>query len=430
MSDTFRIAIAGLGTVGGGLVELLQQNADIIQKRVGKKIEIVAVSGGSKKKKREVSVSDYEWVDNPIDFTTRDDIDCVVEVIGGSNGITRQLIEDSLKNKKHVVTANKAIISEFGYELAKLAEENGVSLSFEASVAAAIPVIKALKTSFAANNISSVYGILNGTCNYILTRMREDKMTFDEALKEAKKLGYAEADSSLDVKGIDSAQKLSILTSLAFGVKPSYTPSDIIGIEDINPDDIVYAKELGYNIKLVGIAKQIDGKIMQVVEPCLVPEDAPLGRIEGIFNGIYVRTDFAQTPMLSGVGGGAKAAASAIAADIMDIIQGAKRPTFGLPEGQLDDLSPIDRSKVVSQYYIAIDIVDQPGVIADVASILRDNNVSVESFTQLGRDPGKLVAIVLKSHRTEFSKIEDSVSWIGDLAVCKSKPRLIRIIDV
>ncbi|MBI1301957.1 MAG: homoserine dehydrogenase [Alphaproteobacteria bacterium] len=430
MSNTFRIAIAGLGTVGGGLVELLQKNSDVIQKRVGKKIEIVAVSGKNKKKKRKVSISDYEWVDNPLDFATRDDVDCIVEVIGGSKGAVRELIKKSLENKKHVVTANKAIISAHGFELAKLAEKNGVCLSFEASVSAAIPIIKALKTSFAANNISSVYGILNGTCNYILTRMREDKMTYNEALKEAKKLGYAEADSSLDVKGIDSAQKLSILTSLAFGVKPGYTPSDIIGIKDINPDDIFYAQELGYNIKLVGIAKKIGNKIMQVVEPCLVPEDSPLGRIEGIYNGIYVRTDFAQTPMLSGVGGGAQAAASAIAADIMDIVQGARRPTFGLPTDKLEDLLPIDRSKVVSRYYVAIDVLDEPGVIADVASILRDNNVSVESFTQLGRDPGKLVAIVLRSHMTEFAKIEDSVSWIADLAICKSKPRLIRIIDV
>lgn len=427
MAEPFRIALAGLGTVGTGVIKIISAHKDIIAARAGREIEIIAVSARNKNQNRGVDVSGYDWVDDARDLAGHDDVDCVVEMIGGADGVAADTVRAALEHSKHVVTANKALLAHHGFELAELAERKNVSLNYEAAVAGGIPIIKAMREGLAANEMRAVYGILNGTCNYILTVMRETGRDFDDVLAEAKAHGYAEADPTFDIEGIDAAHKLCLLTSLAFGVKPDFDALKIQGITHINATDIAYATEFGYRIKLLGIARRIHGKIMQILEPCLVPIGSPMGIIEDVYNAVYVEGDYVETPLLTGKGAGEGPTASSIVADVIDIARGFRVPTFGIPVGQLKQAEWIDLGDTVSPYYLRLAVIDQPGVIADVASILKRHSISIEGMVQRGRDPGQVVPVVLTLHDAAHRNIHAAVDEIGALEACSETPCLIRI---
>lgn len=426
MSKPFRIGIAGLGTVGAGVVKILQDNAPLIAVRAGRPVEIVSVSARDKKKKRGIDLKNYQWVDKPEDMANAD-VDAVVELVGGAGGAAKNLVEKALKNKIHVVTANKALIASHGFALAQLAEKNNVSLNYEASVAGGIPIIKALREGFAGNKIKAVYGILNGTCNYILTEMRETGRDFADVLKDAQKRGYAEADPSFDVDGIDAGHKLCILTSLAFGLKPDVKALKASGIRSISALDIDFARELGYKIKLLGIAKEYNDKVMQVVEPCLVPAQSGLGAVEGVFNAVYVQGDFAGSQLLTGRGAGEGPTASSVVADIIDLARGQKIPVFGIPAKKLKTSQFMDRGAIESRYYLRLNVLDIPGVIAEVGAILRDHHISVESLVQRGRDPKQPVSVVIITHEAKHADMVESCRLIHKLKFTREPPCLIRI---
>ena len=427
MASNLRIGIAGLGTVGAGVVKILQAHGADIALRAGKDIVITAVHARDANKDRGVDLSKYSWEKDIAALATRDDVDVVVELIGGDGGPAKALVENSLKNKKHVVTANKALLAKHGLALAKLAEDNGVSLNFEASVAGGIPIIKALREGFAGNKIEGIYGILNGTCNYILTEMRETGRDFGDVLKEAQEKGYAEADPTFDVDGIDAAHKLTILSALAFGVKPDFANIDISGIRKITADDIEFAKELGCRIKLLGIARDIGGRIAQSLEPCLVPIDAPMGTVEGVFNAVFVEGDFVDRAMLEGRGAGQGPTASAVVADLIDLARGYYLPTFGLPVAQLKEAKWASAKDIVSGQYINLTVTDQPGVIADVSAILRDYGISIESMIQRGRDPGQPVSVVITTHECSRESMRGASAKIAALKSVAAPPTVLRI---
>lgn len=429
MSKPFRIAIAGLGTVGVGVVKILTQHADMISKRAGRPIEIVAVSARSKKD-RGVDLSSYDWVEDTASLADHENVDAVVELIGGSEGVAYDVVTNSLKNGKHVVTANKALVAHHGYDLAKAAEDNDVSIAYEAAVAGGIPIIKAMREGLAANEFKAVYGILNGTCNYILTQMREGGDDFKDVLDDAQKLGYAEADPTFDIEGIDAAHKLCILTSIAFGVKPDFDAMTIKGITDITSTDISFATEFGYRIKLLGIARNVEGKIMQLVEPCLVPIGSPLGAIEDVYNAVYVEGDYVDTPLLTGRGAGEGPTASSVVADIIDLARGFNVPTFGVSSDDLAQAQWIDLGETNARYYLRLNVTDRSGVIADISAILRDLDISIESMAQHGRDPGQAVQVVITTHETKQANVNNAIAKIEKLDSTLEKPCLMRIEDI
>lgn len=427
MNKPFRIGIAGLGTVGVGVIKALTKNADIITLRAGREIEIVAVSARNKDQDRGVDISGFEWVDNAADLASHGELDAVVELIGGSEGVAADLVSGALDNARHVVTANKALLAHHGYELALKAEDKGVSLAYEAAVAGGVPIIKALREGLAANKIHAVYGILNGTCNYILTMMRETGRDFTEVLEEAQELGYAESDPTFDVEGVDAAHKLCLITSIAFGVKPDFGALQVQGITNINTTDIASATEFGYRIKLLGITRDVDGEIMQNVEPCLVPIHSPMGIIEDVYNAVYVEGDSVESPLFTGKGAGEGPTASSVVADIIDLARGIQVPTFGVAAKNLKEAPRISMGDTRARYYLRLNVTDRAGVIADIASILKDNEISIESLVQHGRDPEQVVPIVLTCHETRHASMVEAVSLIENLDSCAEKPCLMRI---
>ncbi len=425
MASPLRIAIAGLGTVGAGVVKILQAHGDDIARRAGRPIVITAVHARDSKKDRGVDLSSYEWVDKPNALIGKADV--IVELMGGDEGAAKDLIEGALLDGKHVVTANKALLAKHGLTLASLAEKNNASLNFEASVAGGIPIIKALREGFAGNKIAGIYGILNGTCNYILTEMRETGRDFSDVLKEAQEKGYAEADPTFDVDGIDAAHKLTILTSLAFGVKPDFAAIDITGIRKITARDIEFAKELGCRIKLLGIARDIGGRIAQSLEPCLVPINSPMGTVEGVFNAVFVEGDFVDRAMLEGRGAGQGPTASAVMADLIDLARGYHMPAFGLSVAELKTAQWAGAKDIVSGQYIHLTVTDQPGVIADVSAALRDFGISIESMIQRGRDPGQPVSVVITTHECSREAIRGAAAKIAGLPSVSAAPTILRI---
>ena len=427
MTNPFRLGIAGLGTVGCGVVKMVQQHGEQLAARAGRPIEIVSVSARDKNKDRGVNLSAYRWVDKPEDLVDSNAVDCVVELVGGSEGMALNLVRRSLEKGLHVVTANKALLAHHGGELAALADDNAVGLAYEAAVAGGIPIIKALREGFAGNDIQAVFGILNGTSNYILTEMRETGRDFADVLKEAQNLGYAEADPSFDVDGDDAGHKLALLAAIAFGTKPDFSSLQMTGIRHITPVDISFARELGYRIKLLGIARRVNGKIMQVLQPCLVPVESKIGAVEGVFNAVQVEGDFVGSGLLVGRGAGEGPTASSVMADIIDLARGTVIPTFGVPANDLKDPAWIDLGETVSQYYLRLDVIDEPGVIADVSAILRDHDVSIESFLQHGRDPGQPVAVVLTTHEARHADMTRACDAIKGLKSVNAEPCLMRI---
>jgi homoserine dehydrogenase len=427
MTRPLSVALAGLGTVGGGVLRLLRDNADIVAARAGRPIAVTAVSARDRSKDRGVSLTGLRWYEDPVALAADPAVDVVVELIGGSDGPARALAEAAIAAGKPVVTANKAMLAVHGAALAALAEDRGVPLAFEAAVAGGIPVIKALREGLAGNRVSRIAGILNGTCNYILTQMRERGREFAEVLGDAQKLGYAETDPSFDVDGIDAAHKLAILAALAFGRPVAFDAVYVEGIRRISALDIAFAGELGYRIKLLGIARQTDGGIEARVHPCMVPHSAPIARVDGVFNAVVAEGDFVGRVMLEGRGAGAGPTASAVVADLIDLARGRHTPVWGAAADALSNAPSMPMSAHVGPYYLRLMVVDRPGVIADVTAVLRDLGISLESMLQRGRSPGEAVPVVLVTHETQESAMRAALEAIGSLNTVLEAPTLIRI---
>ena len=424
-----RLGIAGLGTVGAALIELLNKQSGMLTQLCGRGLQVTAVSARNRDKDRGVDLSGLTWYDDPVQMAGDPEVDLVVELIGGSEGPARELVEKALAAGKPVVTANKALVAHHGNSLAALAEEKGASLHFEAAVAGGIPVIKAMREGLAGNSFSRLSGILNGTCNYILTTMRETGRDFDDVLAEAQALGYAEADPSFDVDGVDTAHKLALLTALAFGCEVDFDGVYVEGIREIGAIDISFAEELGFKIKLLGIAEAADGSVFQRVHPCLVNKSAPIAGVDGVFNAVETEGNFVGTSLFSGRGAGGGPTASAVVADIIDVARGLHLPTFALPVEQLRTLPSKPMSEHFGAYYLRLTCLDEPGVIADVTAALRDSGISVESMVQRGRavSGGHSVPVVITTHETREAEMMAALERIGGMKAVVEKPRLIRI---
>jgi homoserine dehydrogenase len=421
------VGVAGLGTVGLGVVRLLRENADVVAARAGRPIEVTAVSARDRTRDRGEILSGATWTEDPLALASAPGIDVLVEVIGGSDDPARALVLSALRHGRPVVTANKALVACHGAELAAAAEAGGTTLAFEAAVAGGIPVIKLLREGLAGNRISRVAGILNGTCNFIFTNMRERGREFADVLAEAQRLGYAESDPSFDIDGIDSAHKLAILAALAFGRPVRFEDVHVEGIRHVSALDFAFARELGYRIKLLGIARRTEAGIESRVHPCMVPEGSPLARVDGVYNAVVAEGDFAGRLMLEGRGAGAGPTASAIVADLIDLARGRSAPVWGVASGALWEAPSVPMSAYVGAYYLRLMVVDRPGVIADVTCALRDSGVSLESMLQHGRSPGEAVPIVLVTHETKESQMRAALDRIERLETVLERPSLIRI---
>ncbi|HQT65429.1 MAG: homoserine dehydrogenase [Acidocella sp. 20-57-95] len=427
MTRRLQVGIAGLGTVGAGVVKLLQENAELIATRAGRPIIVTAVSARDKTRDRGVSLDGFGWHDDAVALAHDPHVDVVVELIGGSEGSARDLAQAALAVGKPLVTANKALLAVHGTELAKAAEAANVALGFEAAVAGGIPVIKALREGLAGNKISRVAGILNGTCNYILTVMREEKRDFHDVLADAQALGYAEADPSFDIDGVDAAHKLSILAALAFGRPVDFAGVHIEGIRRVSALDISFADELGYRIKLLGIARETAAGVEVRVHPAMVPKQTLLAAVDGVFNAVLAEGNFAGTVFLQGRGAGAGPTASAVVADLIDIARGSHIPVWGAHANALSVSPAVPMAALTGTYYLRLMVVDQPGVLADVTAILRNQHISLESMLQHGRKPGEAVPIVLVTHETNEAAIMHAIADIKALDSVLETPALIRI---
>jgi len=417
MNRPLSIAIAGLGTVGNGVLRLLRDNADIVAARAGRSLAVTAVSARTRARERGIALSGLRWFDDPTALVTDPAVDVIVEVIGGAEGAAG----------KPVVTANKALLAVHGAELALLAERGGAALGFEAAVAGGLPIIKTLREGLAGNRIERVSGILNGTCNYILSMMRQEGREFADVLAEAQRLGYAETDPSFDIDGIDAAHKLAILAALAFGRPVAFADVYVEGIRRLSALDIHYAGELGYRIKLLGIAQRSDGGIVARVHPCMVPGTAPLARVDGVTNAIVAEGDFVGRVVLEGPGAGAGPTASAVVADLIDLARGHLTPVWGAAAAELSPDASVPMQLHSGCYYLRLMVVDRPGVIADVTAVLRDFGVSLESMLQHGRAPGEAVAVVLVTHETGEAAVRTALARIASLEAVLEEPTLIRI---
>ena len=393
--NPLRVALAGLGTVGGGVIRLLDANGDLIARRAGRPIEIVAVSARDRAKDRGTDITRFAWIDD----TTRlaeAETDVVVELVGGADGPALALARATLGAGKSLVTANKAMIAHHGLELARAAESAGVALKFEAAVAGGVPVIKGLREGAAANAIERVYGILNGTCNFILSTMEAEGRDFAEVLAEAQARGFAEADPSFDIDGIDAAHKLSILASLAFGTAPAFASVETAGIRSILAADIAEAAALGYRVRLLGLAEAGPHGLFQRVHPHLVPVSHPLAHVSGATNAVVAEGNFVGRLLFQGAGAGDGPTASAVVADLIDIARGEFGPPYAMPADQLAAAEPADSGARHGRAYVRFTVQDKVGVLAEIAAAMRDAGVSIESLIQRGRasDGGVLVAIV------------------------------------
>ncbi len=427
MTAPLRVAVAGLGTVGAETVRLIAARRDLLALRCGRAVTVTAVSARDRARDRGIDMGAIAWFDDPAAMARDAEADVVVELIGGSDGVALDICNAAIGAGRHVVTANKALIAVRGAALGKAAEAAGVTLAFESAVAGGIPIIKALREGLAANRITHVHGILNGTCNYILTTMRETGRGFDDVLRDAQELGYAESDPSFDIDGVDTAHKLAILTSVAFGCAIDFDAVHIEGIRDIAAGDIAYATELGYRIKLLGIAEKTDSGIGQRVHPVMVPIDAPIAAVEGVVNGVVAQGDFVGTTMFEGPGAGGGPTASAVVADIIDIARGRTAPAFGVPVAAQTEMQVLPMSERTGLYFIRVIVHDRPGVFADIATALGDCEISIESAIQRGRAEGGGVPLVLTTHRTKEASMRVALDRIAALNSVVEPPQMIRI---
>jgi homoserine dehydrogenase len=430
MTQPLRIALAGLGTVGVGVVKLLAANRDLIARRAGRPIEIIAVSSRDRGRDRGVDLSGFGWVDDATTLVARDDIDVVVELIGSSDGPALTLARNTIAAGRAFVTANKAMIAHHGLELAQAAESAGTALKYEAAVAGGIPVIKGLREGAAANEIAQVYGILNGTCNYILTTMEAEGRDFGAVLTDAQALGYAEADPAFDVDGVDAAHKLSILASLSFGTRLDFAAVATTGIRAILAGDIAQAKALGYRVRLIGRAEAVGGALLQSVQPCLVPVSHPLAHVAGSMNAVVAEGNFVGRLFFEGRGAGEGPTASAVVADLIDIARGEYGPAFAMPVASLADPGRADTGSRIGQFYLRFTVADRPGVLAEITAAMRDAGVSIESMIQRGEAPDGGVLLVMTTHAGPERDVMAAVAALSGSASLVGKPMVMPILDV
>jgi len=426
MKDPLRIGIAGLGTVGAGVVKLLTENGDLIAARCGRRIEIAAVAARDHKKDRGFSPSRFVWFKDPVELAQSAEIQVFVELIGGTD-VAGAAVETALNAGKHVVTANKALIAAKGAGLAATAEKWRLSLNFEAAAAGGIPIVKALREGLAGNDITRVIGILNGTCNYILTQMEETGRSFRDVLGEAQALGYAEADPTLDVGGGDTAHKLAILASLAFGTVPDMDGVYTQGIDRISTIDIGFAREFGHRIKLLGIASMTPRGLEQRVHPAMIPLGTPLADVMGVLNAVLTESSAAGQSVLEGRGAGGGPTASAVVSDLIDIARGSKVLPFGVPAAALKTAKTANLGERQGTFYLRFDVLDKPGVLATIAHSLADIGVSIESMIQRGRAPDEKVAIVIITHDARESDVIAAIKAVEAAGAVVEPPCMIRM---
>lgn len=429
MTTPLRIALAGLGTVGSGVIRLINENGAMIAQRAGRPISVVAVSARDRHRERGVDLSPYKWVDDMNNFTTDPEVDCVVEMIGGSDGPALDLARNSLREGKSFVTANKAMIAHHGMELAGLAETKSVALKYEAAVAGGIPVIKGLRDGASANRIERVYGILNGTCNYILTTMEKHGSDFDAVLKDAQDLGYAEADPSFDIDGVDAAHKLAILAALSFGTAIDFDNVEIAGIRHVMAADIGQAKALGYRIRLLGMARIDDGKLFQRVNAYLVPESHPLAHIEGSTNAVVAEGNFSGRLMFQGAGAGDGPTASAVVADLIDIARGDSGTVFAVPVDQMDKSLCAESGNRTGKSYIRFVVADKPGVLAEITAAMRDAKVSIESLIQTEKTAEGSVLISMVTHQSRERDVIESLERLSGSSSLQGAPVVMHLLS-
>jgi len=437
MSAALRVGIAGLGTVGAEVVRLIATEARTLAARCGRPIRVTAVTARSKAKKRGVDLDGIAWAKSPVELASNPEIDCLVELIGGAGDPALSAIETALKSGKSVVTANKALIAKHGLRLAQMAEKHGGALNFEAAVGAAIPIIKTLREGLAATGVNRVYGILNGTCNYILTRMEQEGLSFAECLKDAQRLGYAEADPSFDVDGHDTAQKLAILASLAFGTKVAESAVHVEGISSIAPEDLRAAADLGYRVKLLGVAVRTAKGIEQRVHPTMVPKSSSIAQVMGVTNAVTIDGEGIPPITLVGPGAGGAATASAVVADIADIARGVRVDPFGRPVDRLrtTEKAPMERHE--GGYYIRLMARDHAGTAATIATRLAEQKISIESIVQrhpnggidAGQPEGKgsPVPVLLITYATHEDAVHRALQAVQRDKVISGRPQVIRI---
>jgi len=422
---TWRIGVAGLGTVGAGLLSFLSAQPDFAP--AGGRAVVSGVSARSRSRPRAFDISGLPWFDDPATLAVSPDVDVFVELIGGSDGPAKAAVEAALSAGKPVVTANKALIAEHGAELAALAEAKGAPLLFEAAVMGGTPAVKMLREALVGDEVRSVAGILNGTCNFILTEMEATGRDFSEVLAEAQRLGYAEADPTMDVGGFDAAHKISILAALAFGCAPNYAAAEIEGIEQVGLLDIQLAKDLGYRIKLVASADRSEDGVLVRVHPSLAPLSHPLAQAGGALNALFIEGTRIGRIFLQGPGAGSGPTAAAVAADIADVMTGAKRPVFQVPAGSLTPFTPVDPARSLGRAYLRFLVKDEPGVIAAVSETLAEAGVSIESFLQKPVESASGVPIVLTTHAVAEAVLTAAIDRIAELPSVLERPRLLRI---
>src|ERR1700729_3366159 len=438
MTAPLKVGLAGLGTVGSAVVELLQHGRDKLMARCGRPIEIVAVNARSRSKKRAIDLKKFRWVADPVALAQDPSIDVFVELMGGAGDPAKRAVESALAAGKPVVTANKALLARHGQKLAALAERRQVALNFEASVCAGIPVVKTLREGLGGHSFPRIYGILNGTCNYILSRMEQDRLPFDDCLRDAQRLGYAEADPTFDVEGHDTAQKLSILASLAFGTKLDPRAIYVEGISSITLADLDAANQLGYRVKLLGVAVKTEGGIEQRVHPTMVPKDSAIAQVMGVTNAVSIDADGMSPITLVGPGAGGEATASAVGADLGDIARGVRRAAFGRPAGALVENRRAPMQRHEGGYYIRLLAVDRPGTFATIAKHLADQMISLESIVQRHpggrphggddpRSPATPAPVILITYATTEDAVRRALGAIKSEGALAGQPQVIRI---
>jgi homoserine dehydrogenase len=438
MSQPLRLGVAGLGTVGGGLLRLIETHATRLAETAGRPIAVAGVSARTRAKARTTRLEGIAWFDDPVALAASRSIDVFVELIGGDDGPAKAAVEAALAAGKPVVTANKALLARHGAELARLAEENAAALNFEAAVAGGIPVIKTLREALAGNRIRRVYGILNGTCNYILTKMQDEHRAFADVLTEAQAKGYAEADPTFDIGGFDTAHKLALLTSLAFGTRPAFDQIDVEGIEGITQADIEAAEDLGYRIKLLGVALQTESGIEQRVHPAMVPQHSAIAEVSGVTNCVAIDGDSVGNLLLVGPGAGASPTASAVISDILDIARGGSPYPFRVPAAHLQPYTRATLGRHQGAYYVRLAVYDRPGAMAAIAGRMGERHVSLESIVQrrprgaqIGINarlaPGAPTPVILITHETTEEAIRAALDAIHRDGNVSEKPQMVRI---
>ncbi len=425
MPEPLRLGIAGLGTVGTGVVRIIQKHAALLEARCGRPILISAICARNRAKDRGVDLSSYVWEDSATALARRDDVDVLVELVGGDSGPAKAATETALASGKDVVTANKALLAHHGQALAEQAEAAGRVIRFEAAVAGGIPVIKALTEGLAGNQMHRVMGVMNGTCNYILTRMESAGLPYDEVFEEARKLGYLEADPNLDVGGIDAGHKLALLASIAFGTQVSFDAVELEGIGRIAIEDIRHAADMGYRIKLLGVAQMTGRGLEQRMSPCLVPADSPLGQLQGGTNMVVLEGDSVGQIVLRGPGAGEGPTASAVMSDVLDIARGTRISTFGLPAAQLAMPTPA-KAAAPAPYYLRMTLLDKPGALAKVAAALGDAGISINRMRQYGHADTTAPVLVV-THKTTRDAIDHACRGFATTGVVIGEPVAIRI---